>query len=223
MNKLIYIVSLVVLLSSSTVLNAQESKQVDLANFDAEVLNQELYKSVQSFRSKKKTKDLKQSSALAYISKKWQSILEFRSFSNGEKIQSKINKKLPEDGKKSAYQGSILESIALQVNGIKFQSDEAYVYDKKSSDKEFGLYYGTRKELKKDKSKRRKIELYTYEELANEIINQLSSKQKKLLKSPSYQDIGLHVQWNYKTLHRRKIPQMKAIFILGGMQTIGIR
>jgi len=192
-------------------------------NTDHELLNKVVFQLINKERVKQKIDTLTLNSSLHQLARKSQSELEFRTFNDPVKIQSKINKKLEVKTKNSGYKGGIVVSLASQHNAINYEKGKPFFHLKNDKENKLGLYYGTKKDLKSSKKSIQKIPNYTYVEFASALLKNLSSKQKKILYSKSYKDLGLQLNWHYKSLHKRKIPQIKLVAILGGYMTIGTR
>lgn len=66
------------------------------------------------------------------------------------------------------------------------------------------------------------IDLYDYRGFAVDFLENMASPNKKKLYSKSYKWVGIQTMWYYKSINRKKIPQIKVVFILGGFQTAGM-
>jgi hypothetical protein len=203
--------------------NETPSLVLSFENTDHELLNQIVFQLINIERLRRKLDTLAFNTSLYQIARKSQSTLEFRTFNNPLKIQSKINRKLNEKAKKMGYKGGILVSLASQHNAIDYEKGKEFFHKKNDKTNKLGLYYGTKKDLKNPSITVLKIPNYTYIEFASALLKNLSSKQKKILYNASYRDLGLQLNWYYKSLHKRKIPQIKLVTILGGYMTDGIR
>lgn len=199
------------------------SKELVYEQTDHELLNRTVFELINQERKLKKLPLLKRNEKLGTLAKSYQSTLEFKSFKNPLRIESKINKKLTEKAKKRGYKGGILQAVALQHNGINYEKDRPFFYRKDDQKNQLGMYYGSKKELKKNPDNLTPIPNYTYVGFAKALLSQLSKKQKKMLYSKSYEDLGIQLNWHYKSLHKRKIPQIKLVVLLGGYVTLGIR
>jgi hypothetical protein len=200
-----------------------DSTLLTFENTDHELLNKTVFALINKERIKRKIDTLAFNSSLHQLAKKNQSELEFRTFKDPVKIQSKVNKKLEIKTKNTGYKGGIVVSLASQHNAINYEKGKAFFHLKNDKKNKLGLYYGTKKDFKDSKKTIQKIPNYSYVEFASALLKNLSSKQKKILYSKSHKDVGLQLNWHYKSLHKRKIPQIKMIAILGGYITIGTR
>ncbi|MFT6747794.1 MAG: hypothetical protein ACJAZ2_002151 [Glaciecola sp.] len=192
-------------------------------NTDHELLNSTVFQLINEERIKRKLDTLQFNSSLYQLARKKQSNLEFRTFKNAIKIQTKINKKLEIKAKNIGYKGVLVTSVASQHNALDYEKGKVFFHVKNDKTNKLGLYYGTKKDLKNPTIFVNKIPNYTYLQFATSLLKNLSSKQKKMLYSKSYTDIGLQLNWYYKSLHKRKIPQIKFVAILGGYVTAGMR
>lgn len=188
-----------------------------------EVLNRTVLHLINKERVKKEVDTLGFNAALFQLCRFYQSKLEFKSFSNPKAIESKINKKINAKAKSNGYNGGITNSIAVQHNAIHYEKDKPFFYIKDDKNSEFGLYYGLKKDFKKHPEKVSEIPHFTYREFAQKLLNSLDKRQRKILYANSYKDIGIQLNWHYKSLHKKKIPQIKMVVVLGGYMTDGVR
>lgn len=203
--------------------DATKNDLLTLENTDHNLLNEVVLAHINLNRAERNLSPLLLNSSLYHLAQQSQFSLEFRPFKDVKKTQSKINKSLREKLKLTAYKGRLAESVAIQHNAINYKKGEAFFHLKGDKTNKLGLYYGAKKDLKNPQTTVKKIPNYTYDQFAQAMLNTLSSKQKKILYSSTYQDIGLQLNWYYKSLHKRKIPQLKMVAILGGYITAGTR
>ena len=199
-----------------------ENQLLSVRSFDEKVMNDLIFQLVNEKRLKKGLEVLKHEPALSSAAKEYQSKFEFRRFKYPEKIERKIERKLYLKTRRLGFKGGLVLPIVGQGNAIDYKKGTDFFYDKKETDTEFHLFYGD-KPRKKDKDKFRvSIPHHSYLSFAKNFLKELESKNKKKLYSKSYKWGGLHLQWYYKSINKKKIPQLKMIFILGGYQTSGM-
>jgi hypothetical protein len=203
--------------------DSSSSESLVFESTDHALLNETVFRLINKERTNRKLDTLKFNAALHQLARKNQSVMEFRTFKNVVKIQTKINKKLSSKAKLAGYKGGLTASVVSQHNAINYEKGKVFFHVKNDKDNVLGLYYGTKKDLKNPAITPPRIHTYTYEEFAASLLKNLTSKQKKILYSKSYQDLGLQLNWYYKSLHKRKIPQIKLVVILGGYMTAGMR
>lgn len=190
--------------------------------FNEELLNQLVFDLINEKRVAKGLDSLDYTASLAVVAKKHQSALEFRRFTNKDKVEAKVEKRLAQETKKAGFKGKLVLPIAAQWDAINYERDEDYFYNKLDTETDFHLFYGV-KPKKRDKNKDRdEIPKHSYDSFAKAMLDNLDSKNKDKLYSKSYKWIGMNFQWYYKSLNKRTIPQMKGIFIVGGYQTAGM-
>tara|TARA_B110000211_G_C14077221_1_gene552759 strand:+ start:1174 stop:1854 length:681 start_codon:yes stop_codon:yes gene_type:complete len=195
---------------------------LSVRGFDEQVMNDLIFNLVNNKRVAKGLEVLKYETALSTVAKQFQSKFEFRRFKYPEKIERKIERKLALKTRNLGFKGGLVLPIVGQGAGVDYKKGEDFFYDKKETETEFHLFYGN-KPKKKDKDKSRvEIPHHTYLSFAKAFLKKLDSKNKKKLYSKSYKWGGLYFQWYYKSINKKKIPQMKMIFILGGYQTAGM-
>ena len=191
--------------------------------YNYELLNQVVFDLINQERTKKGLDSLKHNDALYQTAKLYQSKLEFKSFKNALKIESKVNRNLNSLIKKAGYSGALVVSIANEHQGINYEEGSEFFHKKNDQKNILGMYYGSKKELKTNPNDLDTIPNYTYYEFATALLNNIEKHQKKILYSSAYKDIGLQLNWHYKSLHKRKIPQIKLIAVVGGFMTAGLR
>lgn len=198
------------------------NQSLSFKTYDAQLMNLTLAAYINEMREQKKLDSLQHSSPLQVSARYFQDLLEFKNFQNDEKHNAKINAKLLEQTKKNGFKGELVYSISGQSSALKYDGKSDFFYDKLDEQTEFKLFYGT-PALKKQGAELKAIEVLDYQQFAQQIFRELSSDQQKILLSKTYQFQGIHLQWNYKTLEKKMIPQIKYLIILGGFQTAGIR
>jgi len=197
--------------------------ELSFENTDHDLLNKTVFQLINKERRKRKVDSVAFSHSLYQVARKNQSLLEFRTFKNGAKIQTKINKNLQKTVKDLGFKGGLSTSVAAECNAINYEKGKPFFHLKNDQENKLGLYYGAKKDLKNPDMTVEKIPNYTYHQFAETLLKSLTSKQKKILYSKSYSEMGVQLNWYYKSLHKRRIPQIKVIVIVGGYITAGIR
>jgi hypothetical protein len=200
-----------------------DSAELSFENTDHDLLNKTVFQLINQERRKRKVDTVAFNSSLYQVARKNQSLLEFRTFKNGVKIQSKINKNLQKTAKETGFKGGLTTSVAAECNAINYTKGKPFFHLKNDQENKLGLYYGAKKDLKNPDITVRKIPNYTYYQFAQALLKSLTSKQKKILHNKSYREMGLQLNWYYKSLHKRRIPQIKVVIIMGGYITAGVR
>ncbi len=206
--------------STSSSLGYKESTvspldELKFSTFDESILRTLFVNEINEYRTKKGNSSLAENNDLQLVARQIQSELEFKPFRNAKKIRAKINKRLPQKITEVKYKGGLSTNISSQFNALKFNKKELFFRDKTDSTSWSRLYRGSKKN-------RTALLSFTYKEFVNEVFTTLKKKKKKVLFSESFQDIGLLFQWDYKSLHKKKIPTIKLVVILGGYQTATI-
>ena len=206
--------------SKSALDHPKMDAQMVVKDFDADLLERAIVELINEKRKKKGVDSLIFQDGLQKSAAYFQSKLEFRRFKYPEKIERKIDRDLQKMTKKYGYEGGLTLPVVAMHQGINYKAGEAFFYD--GSKKEaFKLFYGE-KPRKDDSSLREEIPAYTYREFAHALIKNLESPNKKQLYAKVYTKVGVDLSWYYKTLNRRRIPQVKMILVLGGFQTAGM-
>lgn len=191
----------------------------DLNQTDYELMDATVFHLLNQKRTALGLPLLKHHTSLYQAGRKIQSEFEFRPFVQEDKTNARIRKSIEKDRWSLGFEGQLSTAFALQIDGLNWNSEQLFHYDEASpSHTGFHLFEGK-------SSSKEKIELptYTYLECAKSIVNALSKEAQEAILSNIYEDCGIHVMWYYKTLNRRKIPQVKAVIILGGYATKGIK
>jgi hypothetical protein len=206
----------------SSIITDNSKETLSVRGFDEQIMNSLVFELINEKRIENGVEVLKREEALSTVAKQYQSKFEFRRFKYPEKVERKIERKLALKTRKIGFKGGLVLPVVGQGNAIDYKKGETFFYDKKETETEFHLFYGE-KPRKKDKDiSRVEIPHHTYLSFAKDFLENLESKNKKKLYSKSYKWGGLYFQWYYKSINKKKIPQMKMIFILGGYQTAGM-
>ena len=120
---------------------------------------------------------------------------------------------------KYGFQNTILDVTITLNKAINFKGGSFY-YDKTDTETSNHLFYGekpTKREKEEEGFKTRPIKDYSIDQLAEIIANSflLDSRTSKCLNS-GYSLLGCSCYMEKNTVHRNKIPMIKAVFVLGG-------
>jgi hypothetical protein len=192
------------LLKQSSDYTKAKNEKLSILSLDSEFLNQTVFRLINEKRRKKGVDTLEYSAELNNVCRKYQDELEFRRFKNTPSIERKINKQLSSRTKKSGFK------------------EQDFFIMKTETKSEFKLFYGKRPSKNAKNKTRKEVQPLNYFHFAKNILRKLESENKKQLYAKSYNWGGLHLQWYYKSLNKRKIPEIKMIFLLGGHQTAGM-
>ena len=200
-----------------------KTEKLSVNNLKNELLNTTFFRLVNDKRRKKGLDTLVYTTALNKVSFKFQDKLELRRFSNSSSIERKINRTLYNRTKNEGFDGGLVIPIVGEFEALDYDGKSEFYYNKEDKQSEFKLFYGKRPKRSELNPSRKEIEVLDYYSFARTILKQLESENKKNLYSKAFKWGGLHLQWYYKSLNKRKIPQIKMIFILGGYATAGMR
>ncbi|MBO72321.1 MAG: hypothetical protein CMD35_01770 [Flavobacteriales bacterium] len=200
-----------------------KSQKISVRSFDNILLNKTVFQLVNDKRRKKGLDSLRFNSALNKVSLEFQDKLELKRFSNPSSIERKINRSLYIKTKNEGFDGGLVVPIVGEYEALDYDGKSEYFYSKNNKKSEFKLFYGKKPRKSEVNPVRKEIEPLDYHSFAKKILKKLESENKKQLYSKAYKWGGLHLQWYYKSLNKRKIPQIKMIFVLGGYATAGMR
>jgi hypothetical protein len=187
---------------------------------DYELLNQLVLEKINSKRAKKHATEIASHKVLGEVASFYTNTYVLRKFENSEDNRLFIKKKIRKICKAHGYDPRLTTFTINTLNAIRY-TRRSYYYDKEENESELHLYYGDHKPTKKEKQaesyKPEAMKLYSYEEIANLIAEQLikSSGRLKTLNT-AYSQIGLSCAVEPRSIGGRKIPQLKIIMLLGG-------
>ena len=120
---------------------------------------------------------------------------------------------------KYGYTNNLLNVVTSVHNAVDYRGGKFY-HDKEDNETITHLFYGnkpTKKEIEEKGLKTYPIKDYSYEELAMVLANKflLDKRAMKCLNS-GYDFVGCSCSIEARTVNRKRIPIIKAIFILGG-------
>jgi len=199
------------------------SDKLSIRDLNHEKLNRTVFRLINEKRNKKGLDTLSYNEALNKVATKYQDEFEFRRFKNTPSIERKINKDLFKRTKKAGFDGGLVLPVVGEFEALDYDEKQEFFLNKEDKDSEFKLYYGKRPRKSEKNPMRNPIEPMSYEGFAKLVLKNLESDNKKALYSKAYKWGGVHLQWYYKSLNKRKIPQIKMVFLLGGYATVGMR
>lgn len=205
------------------VFSSNSEEKLTLRTLNHYKLNHVLFGLINEKRTKKGLDTLEYKSSLCEVAIKYQDEFEFRRFKNTPSIERKINKSLYEKTKKAGFDGGLVLPVVGEFNALAYDGKQEFFLDKNNKSSEFKLFYGKKPRKSEVNPVREEIEALDYFTFAKQVLKNLNSENKKQLYSKVYKWGGLHLQWHYKSLNKRKIPQIKMVFLLGGYATAGMR
>lgn len=200
-----------------------KKEKLSIRNLNNNLLNSIVLQLVNAKRKRKGLDTLAHTPALSKVSLSFQDKLELRRFSNSSSIERKINRTLYHKTKNAGFDGGLVIPVVGEFEALDYDGKSEFFYDKENKNSEFKLFYGKKPRKSELNHSRREIQALNYYSFARKILKRLESENKKNLYSKAFKSGGLHLQWYYKSLNKRKIPQIKMIFILGGYATAGMR
>jgi hypothetical protein len=194
-------------------------REFTLADTDAELLNAAVFHAVNKMRSQKGKLPFQHSPELQKLVNVYLSKVENKSFVSGEAIRKKFLKSILKDAKERGFKGTLVDLNALQTQGIAY-NNKTFFYNKKDVSTDLHLFYGERP-AKTDKNQEREaIPFYTYKTFAESAVAQLLKlDEENKVTSKAYKFSVCVLQWDYNSLYKSRIPQIKMLQIVGGFQT----
>ncbi len=190
-----------------------------IAATDPELLNATVFHAINKMRLQKGKEAFIYSPELQKLVIAYMSKVENKNFANGEIIRKKILKSILKEAKEKGFKGTLVDVNILQAQAIHYNG-KMFIYNKKEVSTELHLFYGERP-AKQDKNQEREaIPNYTYKSFAENLVADLLKLDKEnKCTSKAYKFSACALQWDYNSLYKNKIPQIKLIEIVGGYQT----
>ncbi len=194
-------------------------KTLTLSSADPELLNATVFHTINQLREKKGKLPFEYSPELNKVAQSYLEKMEKRKFTNPEAIQSKYVKIILNDAKAQGFKGTLVNMNAQQYQAIDYNGKE-FFYNRKDSTTQLKLFYGKMPVKNEKHPERDSISCYTYKAFAEQIVDEmLKNDKQKVTLSKAYKFSSCVLQWDYSTLYKRKIPQIKLIQVAGGFQT----
>ncbi|MCX6182832.1 MAG: hypothetical protein NT150_12990 [Bacteroidetes bacterium] len=194
-------------------------KILTLADTDPELLNATVFHAINKMREQKGKEPFLYSPELQKLVLSCMTKVENKNFSNGEIIRKKFAKNILKEAKQNGFKGTLVELNALQSNAIDY-NNKIFFYNKKDVDTELHLFYGERPTKQDKKQERVAIPNYTYKTFAEDLLAVLLKLDKENKStSKAYKYSACVLQWDYASLYKNRIPQIKFLQIVGGFQT----
>lgn len=156
-----------------------------------------------------------QKAAVSYTDK-----FVLRKFENSDENRMRISKKVKKACLANGFHSKLIDFSINTASAVNFYG-RAYYLDREDSTSDLHLYVGnkkpSRKEKEQDNFKSIPIKQFTYEELA-EVIAKKFMHDKGHFKTlnNAYDQIGISCVVEPRSLGGHKLPQIKAIIVVGG-------
>lgn len=200
-----------------------KNKKLGIKNLNTNLLNLTIFKLVNQKRKKKGLDTLTYDDALNAVSLEFQDKLELKRFANSSSIERKINRTSYQKTKKLGFNGGLIIPVVGESEALDYDGKSEFFLNKENKNSEFKLFYGKKPKKNEINPSRKEIKALDYFSFAKKMLKEIDSENKRHLYSKAFKWGGVHLQWDYKTLSKRQIPQIKMIFILGGYATAGMR
>lgn len=201
----------------------QADNHIGVKTFDTALLNDLVMQKINKKRVKKGLSAFVLDEHLSDLCLQYNSEFEGRNYKNTSSIERKIEKTLYTKAKKKGFKGGLILPIVADAHAMDFNDQNDFFSDKLQTTSEFKLFEGKKPAKSNKNYDYIEIKSLSYSVFADKILNELTSENKKQLYSKAFKWAGLHLQWHYKSLFKRKLPRVKMICIVGGYQTAGMR
>jgi len=194
-------------------------KTLNVSTADPELLNATVFHTINLLREKKGRAPFEYSPELFKLTKEYMDKNEKKKFTDAEAFQKRYAKVLLKDAKSKNFKGTLVNLNVLDFQAIDYNGKE-FFYNKKDSTTALHLFYGKMPVKNEKNPERDSIPCYTYKTFAEAMVDALlKSDKQKITISKAYRFSACVLQWDYNTLYKKKIPQIKFLQIAGGYQT----
>lgn len=186
---------------------------------DPELLNATLFHAINLLREKKGKTAFEYSEELYKMSKEYMDKMEKKKFTDPEAIQKRYAKVMLNNAQAKGFKGTLVNMNAIEYQAVNYNGKE-FFYNKKDTNTALHLFYGKPPVKNEKKPERDSIDCYTYKSFAEAVLGELLKEDKqKITTSKAYRFSACVLQWDYSTLYKKRIPQIKLIQMAGGFQT----
>ncbi len=194
-------------------------RKLNVNTADPELLNATLFHAINLLREKKGKTAFEYSEELYKMSKEYMDKMEKKKFTDPEAIQKRYAKVMLNDAQAKGFKGTLVNMNAIEYQAVNYNSKE-FFYNKKDTTTALHLFYGKPPVKNEKKPERDSIACYTYKTFADAVVDELLKTDKqKISTSKAYRFSACVLQWDYSTLYKKRIPQIKLIQLAGGFQT----
>lgn len=194
-------------------------KTFNVNTVDPELLNATVFHAINIMREKKGRTAFEYSPELYKMTKEYMDKMEKKKFTDPEAIQKRYAKLLLNDAKSKGFKGTLVNMNVLEHQAVNYNGKE-FFYNKKDTITALHLFYGKPPVKNEKKPERDSLECYTYITFANALVDELlKSDKQKITTSKAYRYSACVLQYDYSTLYKKRIPQIKLIQVAGGFQT----
>jgi hypothetical protein len=194
-------------------------KTLNVNSADPELLNATVFHAINLLREKKGRTAFEYSEELYKMSKEYMDKMEKKKFTDPEAIQKRYTKVMLNDAKNKGFKGTLVNMNAIEYQAVNYNGKE-FFYNKKDTTTALHLFYGKPPLKNEKKPERDSIDCYTYKTFADALVDELLKADKqKITTSKAYRFSACVLQWDYSTLYKKRIPQIKLIQVAGGFQT----
>ncbi|MFM7022913.1 MAG: hypothetical protein ACKOXB_08035 [Flavobacteriales bacterium] len=194
-------------------------KILTVADTDPELLNATVFHAINKMRQQKGKEALLHSPEMQKLAASYMGKVENRNFASADVIRKKFLKNILKDAKENGFKGTLLDLNVLQSQAVDYNG-KTFFYNKKDQSTELHLFYGERPTKQDKKQDREAIPNYTYKSFAENLVTALLKLDKEnKTTSKAYKYSACVLQWDYSSLYKKKIPQIKLIQVVGGFQT----
>ena len=219
-----YLLCLFLFLSSKIIWSQSANDWLQLSNTNHKLLNELLWDGINDMRIQKGIAPLEKNNHLVQLNKIYHSELEFKRFIEPQSIERSIKRSVYNKAFKIGFTAGIIDVACSENYAINFDEKKEFFYDFNNKETELNLFYGPIKKSERKNAQITQIPHHTYQSFVNNVLQNLSAQQKKVLLNPVFKWGEAQFQWNYKSLHKNKtIPTIKLIFLVASYQTALVR
>jgi len=197
-------------------------QELNLLDVDNDLLNATVFFTINKYRKKKRRVPFVADSALFVGANAYGNYYRSSSFRRSEWTSKKANKNSKYTAQKFGFNGEFVKAIISKPALLDKKVFLDFYHDHKADEEladDLGLYYGTKPKPGDSIGELKPIEPYTYRSFAEILAKQWCfGAGKRTIKNKGYSVAACYVLMDEKSLFKSRIPNAKAIFILGGNQ-----
>ncbi len=199
------------------------SEELDPMDIDMELLNAAVFFTVNKKRKKSRRVPFEYNTSLAVAAQSYATYYNSFSFRKSDWNKRKVKKAARHTVKEEGYYGSFVDCFVNNSPVLNKTMFRDFYYDKRLAKEigdDLGLFYGQRLKAGDSIGEPEPIEKYTYQEFVDNLVKGwYRGLNRRTMKNKGYSVAACYVVLDKKSLYKTRIPNAKAIFVLGGKQT----
>jgi hypothetical protein len=200
--------------------NGVAGEEMDLLELDQELLNAAVFFTINKYRKKIGRAPLRYSKELDVMAHNYINSYSRNSFKPTKKNRDRIIKTIRFSAKKAQFRGGLLQTNVAVPYMIDYRKNRTYHYDKKNEETDLKLFYGSRPTGEDTTAHIVPIPLHSYASFADGLVKSWFSKWgRRNSRSKAFSYGAVHIELDKNSLFKNRIPNAKAIQMMGGKRT----